>query len=89
MAWLYDLLLYKSDVGGLLWPEFALWALIFLVGFSILISIVKTYLQYSKPKGVEDAIDTIFRVCANCQWRGELSRHSKRCPRCGQNNFVE
>jgi len=76
-----------------LWPEFLLYGAITLLTLSIVITFLRALsppkVEEESPKSPDEIVQTIHRECASCRWKGDLARHNKVCPRCGQSNFIE
>lgn len=93
MDWINEFILYRKDIFGFLWPEFALYFAIAILALSITFTLLKAFFVANEPKkkrkSADELIETIHRECAGCRWEGNLARHNKVCPRCGQSNFVE
>ena len=81
---------YQETLGGLLFPEVILTVILLLIGLFALRSLILAFQIRREPKVVDlDAVETVYRVCANCHWQGEIPKLRKVCPICNQSNFVE
>ena len=94
MNWFSELMNYRANVGGFLFPELVYFTLIGLLCISILLASIRIF--FSKPKQAMPKVKStvieehmVHSLCANCRWEGNLPKFNRRCPRCGQSNFSE
>lgn len=89
-SWWDRFINYQESIGGLLFPEVILVIILVLIGLSAFRSLFNAFLAGREPKVIDlNSVETVYRVCANCKWQGEIPKLRKVCPICGQSNFVE
>lgn len=88
--WFSHFVQYRTDVLGLLFPEFILYSLVGLLAISIIRSTLKALGVSLGGSSAKSTAPKARRAqCAGCGWSGEIVGYRRVCPRCGQSNFVE
>jgi ribosomal protein S27AE len=77
------------SITGVYPLSFLIWlGVVVLLVLSIIWSTIKAFRIGRGSQEVLDTVPTTRVECASCGWKGEVPRLRKRCPMCGDNNFV-
>jgi len=69
-------------------PQMIWLAIVGVLGFSSFLTMIRG-LTLRGDDNLDELADTVFVECATCRWKGEVMRLRKRCPKCGDSNFIE